>query len=352
MKKQSIFFLVLTIIGALLFGILVYKIGWDKIKDVFTMFTWWQFAILVFSLFAAMVFITISTIVVLKALGHKTKFRDMFPLSFINFTIGYITPVPYAGGEPVQIYLMHKRMHIPVSAGTTAMILERIARQIIVLLVIIAGVALATIFVPMALIIKLLLIALIGFFLFILWAYFAKSLSGEGFLQYMIKIFRLKNIKFLKKPKHARVIENIDAHTCNFLRHHKKSFWTTLGIASIWTVIMVSQITLVLFFMGYNPTITNVLLLFMFTNLIVLIPTPAMLGTYEAGGMMVFALEGLDSGFGLVFSLIMRISNIFAIIPGLLFLPYYGLTIREAMTNSEKIKKDIEEVVPLREKTS
>ncbi|MFC1618282.1 lysylphosphatidylglycerol synthase transmembrane domain-containing protein, partial [Patescibacteria group bacterium] len=329
---------------------LIYKIGWDKIKDVFTMFTWWQFAVLVFSLFLALIFVAISTMIILRALGHKTKFRDMFPLAFVNFTIGYLTPIPYAGGEPVQIYLMHKRMHIPVSAGTTAMILERVARQIVVLIVILVGVTLAVFTIPMNGILKALLVALMIFFIFVLWAYFSKSLSGQGFLRYMIKIFRLQNLKIVKKPKHARVIENIDTHTTNFLAGHPKSFWVMLALASIWTFVMVSQIILVLYFMGYTPTVSNVLLLYMFTNLIVLIPTPAMLGTYEAGGMMVFAIEGLDAGFGLVFSLIMRIANVFAIIPGLLILPYYGLSIREAMGSQEKFRKDIEEVVPLNHK--
>jgi len=117
------------------------------------------------------------------------------------------------------------------------------------------------------------------------------------------------------------------------LTSHGKAFWVSMGYATLSTSIMLTQLILVLYFMGYTPTLGNVLLLYMFTNLVTLIPTPAMLGTYEAGSMLVFAIEGVGASFGLVFSLIMRIANVAAILPGLFLLPYYGLTIREAVVN-------------------
>jgi len=347
MKKRSIFFIVLTVVGVALFAFLIQSIGWDKIKEAFTMFTWWQFVILTGSFFVWLVFISRSTMVILKAFGHQVSFKNMYPLICIAFSVGYITPVPYTGGEPVQIYLMYKRNHVPVSAGTTAVILERVTRQTMALLVILTGVALGLATIDMSWIIRILLIALMAFFLFALWAYFAKSISGEGFLKYMIRVLHLQKIKLVNKPKAARVIENIDRCTTNFLTSHGGAFWKSMGYAVLSTAVMVSQLVLVLYFMGYQPTLTGVLLLYMFTNLVTLIPTPAMLGTYEAGGMAVFAIEGLGAGFGLVFSLIIRIANVFAIVPGLLMLPYYGLTIREAVVNGKQLRKKVEDLVPV-----
>ncbi|GEM_PF-2759100 len=347
MKKRNIFFLILTIIGVALFVFLVQSIGWDKIKEAFTMFTWWQFVILVVSFFIWLIFISRSTMVILKAFGHRISFKKMYPLVCIAFSVGYVTPVPYTGGEPVQVYLMYKRNHVPISAATTAVILERVTRQIMALLVILAGVVLGLATVDMSWITRFILIGLMAFFLFVLWAYFAKSISGEGFLQFMIRFLHLKNLKIVKKPKAARVIQNIDRCTTNFLTSHGKPFWISMGYATLSTAIMVGQLILVLYFMGYKPTLSGVLLLYMFTNLVTLIPTPAMLGTYEAGGMAVFAIEGLGAGFGLVFSLIMRIANVFAILPGLFMLPYYGLTIREAVVNGKGLRKKVEDLVPI-----
>ncbi|EKD49803.1 MAG: hypothetical protein ACD_63C00042G0001, partial [uncultured bacterium] len=214
--------------------------------------------------------------VILKALGYKLSFKKMYPLVCIAFSIGYVTPVPYTGGEPVQIYLMYKRNRVPISAGTTALLLEKVSRQTMALIVILAGVGIAIATVPMPWFTRIILIAIVAFFLFILWAYYAKSLSGEGFMKYMIRIFRCQNIKLVTKPKHARIIKNIDRCTTNFLKGNPRAFWTSMGFAILSTAVMVSQISLVLYYMEYQPTLTGVILIYMFTNLIVLIPTPAM----------------------------------------------------------------------------
>jgi glycosyltransferase 2 family protein len=347
MKKRSLFFIILTIIGVTLFAVLVYQIGWEKIKEIFVVFTWWQFAILVGSFFVWLFFITRSTLVIMKSFGRELAFKDMFPLACIAFSIGYITPVPYTGGEPVQIYLMYKRLHVPVSLGTSSMILEKVTRQSISLMVIIAGVILSLITIPMPWLTQLIILGLIGFLLFALWAFFAKSISGEGFLHYTIRFFHLQKRKFVTKPKCARVIENTDHSMTNFLTGHGRAFWTAMGYATLATAVMVLQIVLVLHFMGYSPSLTNILLLYMVTNLITLLPTPAMLGTYEAGSMILFALKGIGAGFGLVFSLLMRIATTAAILPGLFLLPYYGLTIREAVVNGKVLRKKGEEPVPI-----
>ena len=67
--------------------------------------------------------------------------------------------------------------------------------------------------------------------------------------------------------------------------------------------------------------------------------TTNVLGTYEAGSMLVFAIEGVGASFGLVFGLIMRIANVFAVLPGLFLLPYYGLTIKEAVVDGRRFTK-------------
>lgn len=346
-KKRNLFFITLTVIGLSLFFVLLYKIGWDKVKEVFVIFSWWQFSILVASYFLSLVFVSLSTIMILKALGYKYSFKDMYPLSFVRFAISYITPVPYAGGEPVQIYLMYKRHKIPVSASTSTMILERVARQIMILVAILAGAIAAIVTIDMSWSIKWLLIGTMVFFLFALWMYFSKSLSGEGFLKFVVKLFHLKKLKSVSSPRTQRVIKNIDNCTTNFLTQKNHIFLKTMGYAAIWTAIMIGQIVMVLYFMGYTPTITNVLILYMVTNLIVMIPTPGMLGTFEIGGIAVFALQGLGAGFGLVFSLILRIANIFAILPGLFLLPYFGLTLKEAIGDNKKVKKLPEEIIKL-----
>ena len=166
---------------------------------------------------------------------------------------------------------------------------------------------------------------------FVVWAYYKKSLDGTGFFKYMIKLFRLGGLKFITKEKNARVIRNIDQATCTFMKDHPKKFWLVFFYCTLTTVFYVFQVYLIMVFLGFSPSVLDVVTVYALTNLACLVPIPGSLGTYEAGGAIVFAAQKMGAGAGLVFSLVMRIGAIIACIPGLAFLPYYGLKVKDTV---------------------
>lgn len=339
MKKRNWFFLILTLAGVGLFYWLAQRIGWDKIREVFFIFRWWQFAWLIGLYFVSILFMALSMRIILKALGHHLPFPGLFALTCINLAVGYLTPFAYLGGEPVQVYLMYKRHHIPVAVGTANVVLEKIGRQVIMMVFVLIGVAWLVFNQALHLYYRLGLLALVVFLLFILWAYFAKSISGAGFFRYMIKIFRLGRWKLLAKPKVAAVITNIDERTSDFLINHRRAFWISLVCATGSQLIPLLQMALALWFMGLAPSFVSILLLFVFTNLLTMIPTPAQLGTFEISGVSAFAIKGAGSGAGLIFSVFLHVVNIISVLPGLFLVPIYGMTIEEAIFDGKEMEK-------------
>ncbi len=341
MRKRNLFFIIFTMVGGGLFFWLVQRIGWDKIAEVFTLFQWWHLVILLGLYFLSMIFMSLSMRLILKSLGYRLPFLTIFALTNINLAVGYITPFAYVGGEPVQIYLMYKRYRVPVGTGTANVLIEKVTRQLIAMIFIVFGVILFIFNQEIPWGIRIGLAAFISFLIFVLWAYFAKSISGEGFFHYMIKIFHLSRWKILNNPKVAPVITDIDRRTSDFLVKHRRAFGLCLIYATLAELVPIAQMILVFWFMGINPGIVNIFLLFIVTNLLTFVPSPAQLGTFEASGVSVFAIKGIGAGAGLTWSVYLHIINILSTIPGLVLLPIYGLTIKEAVFNGEEMQRKI-----------
>ncbi len=341
MKKRNWFFLILTLVGIGLFYLIAERIGWDKIREVFSVFHWWQFALLIGLYFVSIFFMSLSMRIILKSLGYHLPFASLFALTNINLSVGYLTPFAYLGGEPVQVYLMYKRHQIPIAAGTANVVLEKIGRQVVMMIFILVGMAWLVFNQALHIYYRIGLLALVAFMVFVLWAYFAKSISGEGFFRYMLRLFHLNKWKLLTSPKVAPVIANIDERTSDFLIHHQKTFWISLIFATAAELIPLFQMAFALWFMGLTPSFVSILLLFMFTNLLTLIPTPAQLGTFEISGVSAFAIKGATAGAGLIFSVFLHVVNIISVLPGLFLVPLYGMTIKEAVFNGEDVQKKL-----------
>lgn len=335
--KNKTFIIACTAVGAAIFVLMVYEIGWTEIIGIVKQLRWWELAFIVVTFFLYLSTVTLAFRRVLRALGYKVSFKKIYPLQCVKFSIGYITPFMNTGGEPLLIYLLLKRERVPVSQTTSAAIIERVMRMTQALIFIAIGLFVALFTIKMSWWSYPIMLFVFGFLCWALWAYYAKSLDGTGFFEYMIPKMRLSNLKILKHPSASSIIKNIDQTTCKFIRKYPVDFWNAFCFTMGSTAIMVLQYYFIMEFLGINPNMLTVVIVYATINAISLIPIPAGLGTYEVGAAAVFAAQGLKAGTGLVFSLVMRVAYIIATIPGLALLPYFGLTLPQAVevTNKE-----------------
>lgn len=343
MNKNKLITTILTVAGAGLFVWMIFNIGPTKIFEICKQLSFLQLLLITCTFFVLLCTITLSFRRILAALGYKLSFKYLYPLQLIKFSISYITPFLNSGGEPVLIYLLLKRNQIPVSQATAATIIERVMRLTQILIFVSMGLFMALFSIPMKIWAYPILLGIFAFLCWSLWAYYAKSLDGTGFFKYMLSRLRLGKFRFFKDQHNSHVVLNIDQTTCKFIKSHPADFWTAFCFSIGSTAISVLQVYFVMNFLGWNPNILEVVIIFATMNAIGLIPIPASLGTSETGIAALFAAKGIGAGSGLVFSLIMRVATVIAIIPGLMLLPYFGLTIKRAVskniTNMEMEKK-------------
>ena len=269
-------------------------------------------------------------------------------LQCIRFLFGYITPFLNTGGEPVQIYLMWKKHGVKVSTSSTALIIERILRQTLAMVFIIIGIVYLLVIYEMSLSVRIGLIIFVVVFSWLLWTYYKKSIDGQGFFNYMIRLLHLTKWSFVTRKENRCVIDNIDKNTATFMTAHPGALMQAMGVAVVTTTVMIMQVWLIISFMGFEVDMKTLILVYALTNVVAFIPIPGSLGTYEGGSALLFAGISFGANAGVAFSLIMRAASIVACIPGLILLPYYGLKVQDVITKKESEME--EEIDPCKKK--
>jgi len=120
--------------------------------------------------------------------------------------------------------------------------------------------------------------------------------------------------------KKESLIFSVEEKLLQFHRERPSAFWGSVTLNFICHVLAISEVYLVLLFMGKNVTWTRALILEAFTKLINIAGalTPGNVGIYEGGTMLIAALFGLSGSVGLSLGLCRRVRSIFWTLMGAL----------------------------------
>jgi uncharacterized protein (TIRG00374 family) len=62
----------------------------------------------------------------LRTLGSPVALPSLCAYRLVANAVSYLTPGPHFGGEPLSVYLLHHREHIPLSTATTSVVVDRL----------------------------------------------------------------------------------------------------------------------------------------------------------------------------------------------------------------------------------
>ena len=120
--------------------------------------------------------------------------------------------------------------------------------------------------------------------------------------------------------KKESLILSVEEKLLQFHRERSSAFWGSVTLNFTSHVLAISEIYLILLFMGKNVTWTRALILEAFTKLINIAGalTPGNVGIYEGGTMLIATLFGLSGSAGLTLGLCRRVRSIFWTLMGAL----------------------------------
>jgi len=318
-----------VIIGAALFVVVLAFAGFDNIIEPFRKFS--LFYLMLFLLTTALLHV-ISTLrwsTVLKYQGFKVPFFLLLRYRLIGTAVSYLTPAARLGGEPVRGFLLKKKLDLKTTHTYSSVLIETSLGMSIDALFI--SVILATLFLFFALPNQITGFALaISLFVVIaLTIFYSTLISRLGPFSLILRIFSLFiRIRFLKEL--AKKIANIEDLMVEFICSRKKGVGQAILVSMLSWPVTFLQYKLALLSIGFDASITIILLSIIATSLAAMIPIPAAFGIQEAGQFSVFSLIAIPS-VGIALSLMIRFKDLLATLAGLVLLSHEGLSIIEVL---------------------
>jgi uncharacterized protein (TIRG00374 family) len=258
---------------------------------------------------------------VLGESGKKIPFPQLFMVTVSGFVINYVTPVIALGGEPYKVKALSGRFGTQQSVS--AVVLYRMVHLLGHMLLLLAGIALALVFLslPAAIVGSLILAGMV------IMTVITLTVMGhrDGIFERLHKLLQ-------KLPFPGRTVERLDRYRdevkemddvlTHVYRHSREKFYAAVGLEFLSRLCMGIEVYLILYGIGISTTVVMALFLYVVYSLIinVLFFIPLNLGAREGGLALGLESLALPPLLGVYLGVVMRIREFIWIMLGLLFI--------------------------------
>lgn len=328
--------LVFLIVGGILLGFLIYKIGLGTIIDNVRNLGWWLIPI--FAL--ATVWYSLYTVAwrqFLSRLSRSTTFWQIFRIKVTGEAVNTLTPASFIAGDPMRIYLLKKNIAGTEVAATV--VVDRTLHTLATLIVILTGIIAAFLTfkslpasiqygVPIVMLIAASFIA------------FVLVHQRKGFFTLLMEACKKLRIKRSFSERTIERFAKLDAHIIDFYNLDHHGFWIAMACHITGRFLGVLEIYAIGRIVSDEFTVFAALLLTSLAPVVNAIFSfvPAALGFLEGAYTGVLYLMHMDPSIGITIQIARRIRQLVWISIGLIFLGYGQ---REKAFHAELIEEEI-----------
>ena len=315
MNKTKLVTNAFFVLGIIILGFMINKIGIDVIWENIKLTKWWFFAIV--GIWGVVYLInTVSLQLIIRDGSEESKsvsFVQTFRLIISGYAINQITPAGLLGGEPYRI--MKLKPKIGIQKATSSVLLYMMMHVVSHFIFWMTSIPLLLFLVPgVSQTIKLILFAVAVGSLFLL--YWSFTFYSKGFIVKALTI--ASKIPFLGKKvrvfyrKHQEKIIQMDYLIADLYKNRKKDFIYSLTIEILSRYVQCIEIVLMMYAIGYPITFAASVLIEAVQSLVgnIFFFMPMQLGAREGGFLIVFGLLGFAATHGVYVSLCMRIRDL------------------------------------------
>lgn len=254
--------------------------------------------------------------VLLRALGRPVNYLYLATYRVAAFGVSYFTPGPLLGGEPLQVYLVHQRHHVPAATAIAALTLDKLLEMLVNFIFLVVGVFFvleSALFPPeigrRALVAAFLLLTLPLLYLGALWA---------GYRPFTRLLTWRSNSKKEQRVEGSHWVERLrgallqgEGEVGIFCRSHPGTILTALAISGVSWLGMMGEYWLALRLLGLPLSPAQAIIALTAARIAILLPLPGGLGALEASQVLVLGLLGFSPAAGLSLSLFIRVRDVF-----------------------------------------
>jgi len=259
---------------------------------------------------------------ILKAYNKKIPFLILLRQFISGFAISYLTPAAMFGGEPLRAYMLKKEANIDLRTGAASILIDKFIEMLCLILFGVIGVILLMAHPEISFYWRTALFFIFLAFSLVILLFYYRSILKKGSFSSLLSIFRLNNFRKFKDAFYF--LEEVEDKAAHFFLKHRKEFVYSL-LSNIFRIIMmIIQMKILLFALGFNISLSNIIISLTFFVMAEIVPVPAALGFLEAGQAVAFSLFAQKSSLGLAFSAFLRTNSFIFVALGLSFISHFG----------------------------
>lgn len=235
------------------------------------------------------------------------NFWKLFLVKTIGFSLSYITPAALLGGEPARFFVLRGDDEDKNSRLAASIVLDKIIQLLSSFVFFFAGLFILLIYLNLGWSIEIIIgVMLSGCILgfWILVTRVRKVSREKGIFVTLAERLYLK--KLINSKKFETRLDEVEKYTRRFFIRRKGIIPKVVFYSVLEVVFVLLSFWLIIFFMGDLLTVSQTLVIKSMTDLAMIIPFPAALGTLEATQAFVFTSFNLGPATGVALSLVYR----------------------------------------------
>lgn len=315
------------LLGAFLLVWIIRKIGFEEFLAGFRTLGW-RLLVPIVIIFPCYLLYTISWVLFLKRFEHHSiPFWTLFRIKVAGEASNTLTPLNFAGGDPVRVWLLSK--NYPVDIGGASVVVDRTLQILGVVTIIFLGnmAALFQLDLP-AYAKKILGITAVLMLAFILLFVFHQT---KGLFQKLLRLAtKLRIRKFSEKT--LRKIEELDAHIMEFYQKDRKLFFYCYLFHLAGRFVGLLELIYIGRVLGVPMGFWEALFFAAVIPLTIMVGgiVPGTLGVLEGVVTSLFMALHWDPADGVILQVARRLRALFWILLGLLFIAFFKADKRKA----------------------
>lgn len=291
-------------LGVVFFLIISGRVDWGDVAASLSLVKTWQFVFLFFLSLLVHGSATIAWQSILRHMGYRLPWRRLWRILVVGFTVSFLTPVAFIGGEALVLYLLKKEAKVPWHRGINSLIVLKLADFVLHALFILAGLFVFMILTGFAGIEIVSFLTLVPLALIVFLAYFFTRVSRrESVVWPALRLFGLSR---LVEKNGNFDLRKEEKEITSFFNLADKRSWTVLGATFLKYFASLTQAFFLLLFLTGRVSISEALAVHSFAGLSVLFLLPAALGSLELLQVFAFGGLGLEASSAVGFSLVWR----------------------------------------------
>lgn len=241
---------------------------------------------------------------ILRGTGHQLTYGAVAAYRLVAFGISYFTPGPHFGGEPAQVWLIHRRHGVPLVDASATVAVDKLLELLVNFGVLTAGIAFVTWTQPA--------LTPAG------WPVIAATVTAAIPLLAVLLLARgWPPLTPWLRPwwprRWQRTIDwlaDLERASIRFVRGRPAYLAGAIGWSSVAWLAIVLEYWLLLRFLGVALSPAQALAALVAARVAYLAPTPAALGAFEASQVIALGALGYPPAAGLALVLIVRLRDV------------------------------------------